>query len=263
MTDIDQTILDNKKPNAGRIYDYWLGGSQNFEVDRIAGDEIVKHIPFIRELATLVRWFLGKGVKRALELGFTQFLDFASGVPSTRHIQSLTPEGTKIVYSDIDPVTVRLGKKILKDNPLIKYEFCDIRIPETLLESDVVKNLFGANHKVAIGYNGICYFLKDEEIHYSMNALYEWAAEGSILYFCDIDLASGQTSNAVFDLYKNMNQPFYSRPQKEMIELIKPWRVMEPGFQDLEKWHNKPSAFTEKYIALYGGGGFYGGFLIK
>ena len=142
--------------------------------------------PFAPKLARLIRWFIRVGIKKAGEYGLTQFLDFASGLPTVDHIHSKAPEGTRIIYSDIDPITVSPAKEIIGDNPLVKYETCDIVKPETLLESDVVKTLFRDNHKVAIGYNGICYFLPDEQICHSMKVLYEWADEGSILFFTDL-----------------------------------------------------------------------------
>lgn len=266
------TLTDASIPNAGRVYDYLLGGHTNFEIDRKAGDELKKSMPFIVHVAQLIRWFLGKGVTRALELGFTHFIDFASGLPTVNHIHLNTPPGTKIIYSDIDPITVQYGQKIVADNPLIKYETCDIRTPEKLLNSATVKNLFGNNRKVAVGYNGICYFLTDEQLQYSLKVIYDWAETGSILFFCDNDLEDvtkvieeNKEAKAMYDAYKNMNQQIYFRSQKKIKELIKPWKILEPGFLSLERWHDLPESIKENVINfnLDKGGGFYGGFLIK
>ena len=66
------------------------------------------------------------------------------------------------------------------------------------------------------------------------------------------------------DLYKKMNQPGYQRTKGKMTELIKPWKIMEPGFLDLEKWHNLPTDIGQQYVDFAGGGGgYYGGILIK
>lgn len=260
-------ISDASQPNAGRIYDYLLGGNLNFEIDRIAGEQLKKLIPFVPKLVQLVRWFLGKGVMKALKAGFTQFIDFASGLPSQDHIHPNTPAGTKIVYSDIDPITVQYAKKIIGENPDVKYELCDICKPEILLESDVVKNLLGDNHKVAVGYNGICYFLEDEQIRYSMNTIYNWVDKGSMLFFTDLDYDAeniNPTVQIVIDSYKKMKQPISFRSKEKMKELIKPWRISDPGFLNLEEWHKKPSFYTEATAQLVGSGsGFYGGFLEK
>ena len=188
MDNYSKSIIDETKPNAGRIYDYFLGGSLNFEVDRKVAEEIKKVAPFIEHLSQIIRWFLGKGVKKALELGLTDFIDFASGLPTVDHIHKNTPPGTKIIYSDIDPVTVEIGLDEIGNNPLVKYLNCDIRIPEMLLNSEEVKSLLGENRKVCIGYNGICYFLTDEEIQYSMKVIYDWVEKGSILFFSDNDV---------------------------------------------------------------------------
>lgn len=263
-------ISDTSKPNAGRVYDYFLGGSLNFEVDRKAAEEIKKVAPFVEHLAQLIRWFLGKGVKKALELGLTDFIDFASGLPTVDHIHFNTPPGVKIIYSDIDPVTVEIGLGEISNNPFVKYLFCDIRIPEILLNSKEVKSLLGENRKVCVGYNGICYFLTDEEIQYSMKVIYDWVEKGSILFFCDNDVedASQTVENdenvqSIHESYKKMNQPVYFRSRKKMLELIKPWKVLEPGFLDLERWHNLPSDVNIDVVKFDKGGGFYGGILIK
>ncbi|MBN2535844.1 MAG: SAM-dependent methyltransferase [Spirochaetales bacterium] len=260
-------ISDASQPNAGRIYDYLLGGSLNFEIDRIAGEQLKKLVPFAPKLAQLGRWFLGNGVRMSLERGFTQFIDFASGLPSKDHIHSNTPPGTKIMYSDIDPITVQYAKKIIGENPDVKYEFCDISKPETLLESDIVKKMFGDNHKVAAGYNGICYFLTDEQIRYSMNIIFKWADKGSILFFTDLDYDAqniNPTLQSVIDSYRKIKQPFFFRSKEKMKELIKPWKISDPGFLNLEEWHKMPSFYTEATAQLIGSGsGFYGGFLEK
>lgn len=258
------SLSDASKPNAGRIYDYLLGGSHNFGIDRATAEQLIKQVPFLPKLAKLTRWFLGKSIREAVKRGFTGFLDFASGLPTVDHIHSTAPEGTKVVYSDIDPITVQYAKKIIGENPIVKYELCDAAVPETLLESDVVKTMFGEDHKVAIGLNGICWFLKDEQISHAMKVLYEWVDEGALLF-----LTSGDFENMVdefqafINVYKSMNEYIAERSKKTFIELIKPWEIEEPGFLSLEEWIGMTPTVTEETIRVYGGGGLFGGFLKK
>lgn len=263
-TDIDETIVDASKPNAGRIYDYFLGGNHNFEVDRQMAKEIEKKVPFGPKLARLVRVFLREGIRVSLEKGYTQFLDFASGLPTNDHIHSTAPGGTKVVYSDIDPVTVSLGRKIIGENPLVKYETCNAGEPEKLLDSDVVKELFGNNHKAAIGFNGICWFLSNEQIDHAMKVLYEWADKGSILYLtgCDLDTVT-EEFQTVIDFYNGMNQFVGVRSKKELIELIKPWKLEKPGFLPIEEWIGISKLVLDETIRAWKGGGLYAGFLKK
>jgi hypothetical protein len=245
------------------MYDYLLGGNHNFEIDRKMGEQFKQVAPFISTVAKCIRWFLSEAIRQSLERGFTRFLDFASGLPTVDHIHSMAPEGTKVVYSDIDPITARYAKTIIGDNPNVKYMICDAGKPETLIESDVVKTLFKDNHKVAIGFNGICYFLSDEQISHVMDILYEWADEGSILFLCDYDSDHiSKDLQAIIDLYSSMNQYVGVRTQDKFKELIKPWTLDEPGFLSLEKWVEMSPTISDDTSRSWGGC-FFAGFLKK
>ena len=137
------SIADASRPNAGRIYDYLLGGNHNFEIDRQSAEQLLKILPEAQQWFRLIRWFLGEAVRRLLDEGFTHFLDFASGLPTVDHIHQLAPKETKVIYSDIDPVTVAYAKEIIKDNPNATYVECNAAEPEKLLNSDVIGKMFG------------------------------------------------------------------------------------------------------------------------
>ena len=98
-------IADASQPSAARIYDYLLGGSHNFEIDREVAQQVLEISPFMPKMFRQIRWFLGEATRRLCEKGFRKFLDFASGLPTMDHIHEIAPEGTKIIYSDIDEVT--------------------------------------------------------------------------------------------------------------------------------------------------------------
>ncbi|MBN1351565.1 SAM-dependent methyltransferase [candidate division KSB1 bacterium] len=117
-------IADDSKPNAGRIYDYFLGGDHNFEVDRIQGEKLKQFVPMVPKITRLICWFLGEAVRRLLSEGYTQFLDFASGLPVQDHIHQIAPQGTKVIYSDIDPITVAYANEIIGENPDVVYMQC-------------------------------------------------------------------------------------------------------------------------------------------
>ena len=120
------SIADSSKPNTGRMYDFMLGGNHNFDVDRQATPQVLKQAPFLPKVHRLIRWFLGEAVRRLAADRYTQFIDFASGLPTIDHIHQITPAGTKVICSDIDPVTVAYGQEILKDNPNARYVACNV-----------------------------------------------------------------------------------------------------------------------------------------
>jgi hypothetical protein len=208
------SIADSSKPSAGRIYDFFLGGNHNFEVDRQAAQQLLNIVPFAPQSAKLVRWFLGEAVRRLAADGFTHFIDIASGLPTVDHIHQITPAGTKVIYSDCDPVTVAYGQEILKDNPNARYIMCNAEKPEDLLNSTVVSELFRNNRRVAIGFNGIAYFLKDDDIEHAMKVLYDWADTGSRIFICDTGRESATVPpvlQELFKTYEKLGQPMSYR----------------------------------------------------
>jgi O-methyltransferase involved in polyketide biosynthesis len=236
MADQDRvaSIADASKPNAGRIYDFVLGGNHNFEVDRLAAQEILKIVPDYPQMARYVRWFLGEAVRRLADQGFRHFVDFASGLPTMDHIHQITPAGTKVVYSDLDPVTVAYGQEIIKNLPGVRYVACDAAKPESLLDSPLPRELFGESRKIAFGLNGILFFLKDEQIAHAMKTLYEWAEKGSRLFLSDVDFDPAWPTEGL-NFWKGVGQPMYLRSVKELRQLVAPWKDGE-GFKSLEEW---------------------------
>jgi hypothetical protein len=234
------SIADASKPNAGRIYDYVLGGTHNFEVDRLAAQQILKIVPDFPEIARIIRWFLGEAVRLLAADGFTLFVDFASGLPTIDHIHKITPAGTKVIYSDIDPVTVAYGQEIIKDVPGARYVACEAGRPEALLDSPVVRDLFGTSRRVAVGFNGIAYFLPDEQITHALQSLHAWAAPGSRLFLCDFDFTDPTPEiERGMQMYARMGQPVFFRPLAKLQEMVKPWRTVR-GFSSPHEWLGIP-----------------------
>lgn len=227
------SIADSSKPNAGRIYDFVLGGNHNFEVDRLTAQQILQLLPDYPQMARYVRWFLGEAVRRLAKEGHRQFIDFASGLPTVDHIHQVTPAGTRVIYSDIDPVTVAYGQEIIKDAPNARYVVCDAAAPEKLLSSPIVAEFFGTNRNVVFGLNGIAFFLTDEQIAHTAKTLYEWADKGSRLFISDLD--PSLRIPGADELFKNMGQPVYMRSEEKLRKLVAPWKEGE-GFKLLAEW---------------------------
>lgn len=246
-------IADANRPSAGRIYDYLLGGNHNFEIDREAAKKVVEIGPFFPQMFRLIRWFLGEATRRLSEEGFTKFLDFASGLPTVDHIHQVAPKGTKVIYSDIDPVTVAYAQQIISDNPDIRYLQCDVAQPETLLNSAVVEELFGKERKLAVGFNGVAWFLPDEVLERSLKVIYDWAAPGSKLFLSDSDVPEmSEQSQKMVDLYENL-QRLHIRSLDRVKRAVGPWKLLEPGFRPLEEWVELENRVTNEMSQAFGG----------
>ncbi|HEY9594021.1 MAG TPA: SAM-dependent methyltransferase [Spirochaetia bacterium] len=259
------SIGDASKPNAGRIYDFVLGGNHNFEVDRIAAQSVLKLGPGFPKLARTIRWFLGEAVRRLVEDGYTQFVDFASGLPTVDHIHEVAPRGTRVVYSDIDPVTVAYGQEIIKDLPEVRYICCDVATPERLFDDPSIGAFLDRGRKTAFGMNGIAWFVKDEDLGHALRVVYDAAEKGSRLFLSDMDSDPAKmnaTMKESLDLYKSLGQPGSLRTQETLMRLCQPWKLVAPGLLPLEEWVGVRGGVAEDTETRFGAS-FYGGIFEK
>lgn len=258
-----QSVADASQPNAGRIYDFLLGGSHNFEIDRKAAQGLLQAVPSMPQWVRLIRWFLNEAVYRLAGEGFTHFVDFASGLPTVDHIHHVVPKSAVVIYSDIDPVTVNYAQDVIKDYPNVAFVAADAARPEKLLDLPEVKKLLGRERRLALGFNGIAWFLTDEEIAHAMQVLYDWAAPGSKLFLCDtnIDVVT-EVTRQLDRFYAQVKQPIYMRSRQRLLELLGAWKVCPPGLQPLEEWLPVDRRKIQE-TAVREGGNIIGGFFQK
>lgn len=125
-TDPNLDKLNTAFPNAARIYDYTLGGSANFEADRMAAEAMFQLIPSTRKWVNMLRSFPQEVAQTLHDEGFRQFLDLASGLPTQDHIHAVVPEA-RVVYNDVDPLTVNHARNMLDGVPNARYVPGDMR----------------------------------------------------------------------------------------------------------------------------------------
>jgi len=263
-----ESIIDVSKPNAGRMYDYYLGGNHNFEIDRQAADRVLQILPFAAKFARLQRWTLQDiAVELTQKRGYDVIVDLASGLPTNDHIHHLAPEGTTIIYSDYDPVVVEYARDILGDTPNTYFFEADIAEPETLLNRPEVQEILAGRRKIGFIFWGVSVFLTDEAITHAVRYLHDWAAPGSCLAFNaqGADLPQSSAVDQVLKIYEQLGSKPHSRPLKQFHELLQPWKLEEDGFISLLEWHGfDQSELAKEDIAAFGpmGGGF-GAYLSK
>jgi len=262
-------IVDASKPSAGRMYDYFLGGNHNFEVDRQAGDQVLKIVPFIAKAMRLQRWALQDIASDLSEKrGYDVIIDFASGLPTQDHIHYKVKKGTTVIYSDYDPIVAEYARDILKGTTDVYFFQADVRRPEELLHRSEVEKILGGQRKVAFVLWGVSVFLTDEEIARTVKTLYEWADPGSCLVFNAQGADVNTKDPAVIEsenIYRQTGNPIYFRSLDTYRELLQPWKFDENGFVDLLKWHGfDQSELGKEDVTVFGpmGGGF-GAYLFK
>jgi hypothetical protein len=281
-----ENIVDPNKPNAGRIYDYILGGRHNFEVDRIAAENLCKMVPFFREGSRLQRWCLkdiaqeltekrgfdiiidfasglptndhihqvvrgalGDDLVNVVVRGFDIIIDFASGLPTNDHIHQVVPKGTTVIYSDLDLVTVEYAREILKDTPNTYMFQGDVAHPEILLNRPEVQSILKGRRNVAFIAWGVSAYLSDEAIANAAKYLAEWSSPESCLAFNaqSCDIEVDEKLAAALKLYKQSGSPVYIRTKAEYLELLQPWHPDSMGFVSLLEWNGFDESILPEY----------------
>jgi O-methyltransferase involved in polyketide biosynthesis len=265
----EDNIVDASKPSAGRIYDYILGGSHNFEVDRQAADQMLKLLPFYSKYLRLQRWPLQDiAVELTKKRGFDVIIDFASGLPTNDHIHYKVPKGTTVIYSDYDPIVVEYTREILKGTSDVYFFHADARHPEELFGRPEVQKILGGRRKVAFVLWGVSVFLADEDIIHAVKFLYDWADPGSCLVFnaqvTDLNLQDPAVIK-VMKIYEQMGSPGHFRSRKQYEKLLQPWKFDEKGFISLLEWNGlDQSELGKEDVEAFGPmGGSYGAYLTK
>lgn len=235
--------IDLTKPSMARIVDYYLGGHHNFEIDRFLGDRAAEMFPGdVIELTRKTRQCLQRAVTyMAKAKGLIHFLDFGSGLPTcgnTHEVGLATNPRAKVIYSDIDHLTVAYGKEIVAGEPSVRYVWCDAADPSTLLDSPEAKELWGEDRSVGIIFMNLAHFLDDETVVSGARRLYEWAAPGSHLFLA-VESETWKTDPYLQEISKLVHRAgtaLYQRTEEEWLALFDPWRLTEHGVARNSQW---------------------------
>src|ERR1700754_258832 len=141
MADPAPDEFDRCTPNAARMYDYSLGGKDNFASDRDAAEKALEIAPQIRLAARQNRAFMGRAVRHLAEIGVRQFLDVGTGLPTQNNVHEVARRAApdaRVVYVDNDPVVLTHGRAILGGAENVDIVQADLRHPEEILDNPQV-----------------------------------------------------------------------------------------------------------------------------
>jgi S-adenosyl methyltransferase len=161
--------IDVSKPHPARMYDYFLGGKDNFAADRAVATQVLDSWGSVRTAVRENRAFLGRAVKYlASEAGISQFLDLGTGLPSANNVhevaQAINPEA-RVVYADNDPIVLAHARALLSSGPrgVTAYLDADVRQPETILANPVVRDALDFGMPIALMLVAVLHFIPDED----------------------------------------------------------------------------------------------------
>ena len=164
----DRPGIDTSKPHPARMYDYFLGGKNNFAVDRETAEEALRSWGTVRTAARENRAFLGRAVRYLVaEAGIRQFLDIGTGLPSANNVhevaQAVEPS-CRVVYVDNDPIVLAHARALLTSSPEgeTAYINADLREPEKILADPVTAATLDFSQPVALMLVAVLHFVPDE-----------------------------------------------------------------------------------------------------
>ncbi|MEV5356355.1 SAM-dependent methyltransferase [Streptomyces sp. NPDC093516] len=252
--------IDISVPSVSRMYDYYLGGSHNFEVDREAARRAMEFMPGLPKIMQANRAFMRRAVRYAAGEGIGQFLDIGSGIPTFGNVhevaQSACP-GARVVYVDHDPVAVAHSEAVLDGNADAAVVAGDLRKPRDILSSPEVERLIDLNQPVALLLVAILHFVEDEDDPYGAVAeLGAALAPGSLLVLTHasyegIPLPPERAGGAV-DVYEDIRNPLIMRSREEIARFFEGYDMVEPGLVAMPCWRPDTAPEDEDPYAFSG-----------
>ncbi|MFF2074276.1 SAM-dependent methyltransferase [Kitasatospora sp. NPDC058162] len=255
---------DLDKPNAARVYDYYLGGSHNFEVDREMARRAMAMWPELPQIMRSNRAFLRRAVTYLAEQGVTRFLDIGSGIPTfgaVHEIARAIRPGTEVVYVDRDPVAVAHSRLLLQDDPRSAVVQADLRDGEDLLDRPEVAALLAGGEPVAVLLVAVAHFVSDDEDPWKLIATVRDrlpAGSALVLSHASLEARPDQAENHQ-ELYRMTPTPLTMRTREQVTAMFDGFELVEPGVVHLPQWRpDQPGTVGEhpERIAGVAGVGF-------
>ena len=249
--------IDPEKPSPARIYDFWLGGSQNFAADRRVGQRAIDALPGLQAGVRANRAFLGRVVHHLAEQGVAQFLDLGSGVPTIGNVHEAAREvnpAAKVVYVDIDPVAIAHARALLSKIDGVEAILADLRQPESVLTHPLVRETLDPAAPIAVLMNAVLHFIPDAEHPDEIVRAYtDPAAPGSfvaISHGTHNPTQRREVETLVNDYQRSTGVPLISRDAEQIGAWLTGLDIQPPGIVTIDQWH--PDTEDPHFVAMYG-----------
>jgi hypothetical protein len=177
MNEVRQVLagVNFHRPAPARIYDYLLGGENNFQADRDAAERILALAPEIRDCAWANRGFHQRAARWIARRGIRQFIDVGSGLPTvgnTHEVVQLVDRRCRVVYADNDPMVPEQASHLLTDTTRVQVILADLREPDSLLENPDVRALIDFSQPTGLLMTAVLHFVADERNPWGLVARY-------------------------------------------------------------------------------------------
>jgi hypothetical protein len=255
--------FDTSVANQARIYDYLLGGKDNYAADREAVDAVIKIAPEMGFTARANRAFLGRAVRYlAAEAGIRQFLDIGTGIPTagnTHHVAQAAAPESRVVYVDYDPIVLAHARALLNSSEAGATEYidADLRDTDTILLR--ASRLLDFTQPVAVTMLFILHAIPDEDDPHAIVAtVLDALPPGSYLALSHLgsDIFDEEAQQGFQNIVGRMSQQQYTgRSREQMLRFFKGMELVEPGLVRIEEWRPDPGSVGDYKSTAWGGVG--------
>jgi len=235
--------LNTGVPHIARIYDYWLGGKDNFAVDRAAAEEALTIMPSLAARARANRAFLGRAVHHlAAEVGIRQFLDIGTGLPAannTHEVAQRVAPDSRIVYVDNDPIVLTHAQALLTGTTDGATAYIDADARDTGKILGRAAATLDFTRPVAIMLVAVLHCVRDEDDpHRIVSALRDAVPSGSHLVISHPtkDMEPAEMTEVAARLNRVMSAKVTYRSHAEVARYFDGWELLEPGLVPTALW---------------------------
>jgi hypothetical protein len=247
--------LHTDRPHPARVYDYLLGGKDNFAADREAAHRGLQANPDSRIPPRQNRLFLRRAVRFLAEQGIDQFLDIGTGIPSApsvHHVAQVINPRARIVYVDNDPIVLAHARALLTSHPDGRTDYidADLRDVDAILGSAGMKATVDRNRPVALLLLAILHFVGDEDDPWNIVArLLDALPSGSYLALSHLtgDFRP-EAWEQVAQVYRRQGVTMKVRPRAEIERFFSGLELVEPGLQVLPAWRPELGDATDEPV---------------
>ncbi|MBK0866634.1 MAG: SAM-dependent methyltransferase [Saccharopolyspora sp.] len=257
-------VPDTDRPNSARMYDYYLGGSAHFAVDRDAADDALRVLPQSATYAQANRAFLGRAVRFLLAQGIDQFLDLGSGIPTVGNVHEIahwSNPRARVAYVDHEPVAVAHARRMLEGKPNVTITQADVRDVDSVLAAPGVADMLDFGRPLAVLAIAILPFVPDDAEARQLVARYRAASPaGSWLAISHISQVSAtdEQVRVAHEVMARTPTPVAWRNRVDIESLFDGYRLADPGLTLSPLWR-PDRTIDEDEAALanaYGGVGY-------
>ncbi|MDX3326594.1 MULTISPECIES: SAM-dependent methyltransferase [Streptomyces] len=232
--------FDTSTPHSARVWNYWLGGRDNYEADRRLGATMAELYPQIIDIARASRRFQARAVRYlAGEAGIRQFLDLGTGLPTadaTHEVAQAAAPTARVVYVDHDPIVLAHARALLTSSPegATDYVHADLRDTETVLRA--AASTLDLDQPVAVMVlSTLGHVADDGEAAALLRGYLDAVPAGSYLMLCDT-IETEETAAASDEYADGGAMPYISRPRQTVRSFADGLDLVEPGFGSISLW---------------------------